>query len=233
MAGSPGHDQSARYVYEQARRAGLKVSRQEFEYTFFQELTERLSVVSPRAEDVRIKAMTYSAGGPEGGLTAQLAVVPEDATTGCEAADYAAGAFTGRIALIKRGGCSFAVKQAAAAEAGALAAVVYNNIEGTSTAPSATRGPAGSRRPAPRRRPASRSPPRPPPDRSPSPWTCAPSWRSAPPGTSSPRPAAATIPTPSWSAPTWTPWWRARASTTTAPVRPASWRSPRTSPSGR
>ncbi|WP_395298764.1 M28 family metallopeptidase [Kitasatospora hibisci] len=130
VAGSPGHDQSARYVYEQARRAGLKVSRQEFEYTFFQGLAERLSVVSPRAEEIRIKAMTYSAGGPEGGLTAQLAVVPVDATTGCEAADYAAGAFAGRVALIKRGGCSFAVKQAAAADAGALAAVVYNNVDG-------------------------------------------------------------------------------------------------------
>ncbi|MER7701439.1 M28 family metallopeptidase [Kitasatospora sp. NPDC097605] len=130
VAGSAGHDQSARYVYEQARRAGLKVSKQEFEYTFFQELSERFSVVSPQAEDIAIKAMTYSVGGPENGLTAALAVVPVDATTGCEAADYAGGAVTGRIALIRRGGCSFAVKQAAAADAGALGAVVYNNVEG-------------------------------------------------------------------------------------------------------
>ncbi|MFF8769341.1 M28 family metallopeptidase [Kitasatospora sp. NPDC015120] len=130
VAGSAGHDQSARYVYEQARRAGLKVSKQEFEYTFFQELSERFSVVSPQAEDVAIKAMTYSVGGPDGGLTAALAVVPVDATTGCEAADYAGGAVTGRIALIRRGGCSFAVKQAAAADAGALGAVIYNNAEG-------------------------------------------------------------------------------------------------------
>ncbi|WP_425554678.1 M28 family metallopeptidase [Kitasatospora putterlickiae] len=130
VAGSAGHDQSARYVYEQARRAGLKVSKQEFEYTFFQELSERLSVVSPQAESIAIKAMTYSVGGPENGLTAALAVVPVDATTGCEAADYASGAVTGRIALIRRGGCGFAVKQAAAADAGALGAVIYNNVEG-------------------------------------------------------------------------------------------------------
>ncbi|MEV6978763.1 M28 family metallopeptidase [Kitasatospora sp. NPDC093806] len=130
VAGARGHEQSAQYVYEQARRAGLKVSKQEFEYTFFQALSERLAVTSPQAEDVAIKAMTYSAGGPAAGLTAQLAVVPVDATTGCEAADYAAGAFTGRIALIKRGGCSFAVKQAAAADAGAIGAVIYNNTDG-------------------------------------------------------------------------------------------------------
>ncbi|MEV0531944.1 M28 family metallopeptidase [Kitasatospora sp. NPDC050463] len=130
VAGSRGHDESARYVYDQARQAGLKVSKQEFEYTFFQALAQRLTVVSPQAEDVPVIAMTYSVGGPEGGLTAPLAVVPVDGTTGCEAGDYAAGAFTGRIALIKRGGCSFAVKAAAAADAGALGAIVYNNTDG-------------------------------------------------------------------------------------------------------
>ncbi|MFE2727993.1 M28 family metallopeptidase [Kitasatospora sp. NPDC059327] len=147
VAGSRGHDESARYVYDQARRAGLKVSKQEFEYTFFQALAQRLTVVSPQAEDVPVIAMTYSVGGPEGGLTAPLAVVPADATTGCEAGDYAAGAFTGRIALIKRGGCSFAVKAAAAADAGALGAIVYNNtdgdLNGTLGEPTAGRVPTG------------------------------------------------------------------------------------------
>lgn len=33
VAGSKGHDESAQYVYEQARRAGLKVSKQEFTST--------------------------------------------------------------------------------------------------------------------------------------------------------------------------------------------------------
>ncbi|MEU6238692.1 M28 family metallopeptidase [Kitasatospora sp. NPDC047058] len=130
VAGSRGHDESAAYIYEQARRAGLKVSKQEFEYTFFQALSERLTVVSPQAEQVPVIAMTYSASGPAAGLNAGLAVVPVDDTTGCEAADYAAGTFTGKVALIKRGGCSFAVKQAAAADAGAAGAIVYNNVDG-------------------------------------------------------------------------------------------------------
>ncbi|MFJ6619714.1 M20/M25/M40 family metallo-hydrolase [Kitasatospora sp. NPDC091335] len=131
VAGSKGHDQSVDYVYEQARRAGLKVSKQEFVYTFFEARSERLDVVSPKAESVPVVAMTYSVSGPDAGLTADLAVAPVGAATGCTPADYPAGAFTGKIALIRRGGCSFAEKQAAAAAAGASGAIVYNNIEGS------------------------------------------------------------------------------------------------------
>ncbi|WP_107054309.1 M28 family metallopeptidase [Streptomyces sp. NRRL S-350] len=130
VAGSKGHDQSAQYVYEQARRAGLKVSKQEFEYTFFDALSQRLDVVSPKAEPVPVVAMTYSVSGPEAGLTAELAAAPVGAATGCAATDYPAGAFTGRIALIRRGGCSFAQKQAAAGAAGAAGAIIYNNTDG-------------------------------------------------------------------------------------------------------
>ncbi|GAB7184811.1 M28 family metallopeptidase [Kitasatospora sp. Ki12] len=130
VAGSKGHEQSAQYVYEQARRAGLKVSKQEFTYTFFEARAEHLDVVSPKAESVPVIAMTYSVSGPEAGLTAELAVAPVTATTGCAPTDYPAGGFTGKIALIRRGGCSFAQKQAAAAAAGASGALIYNNAEG-------------------------------------------------------------------------------------------------------
>ncbi|MEU4118805.1 M28 family metallopeptidase [Kitasatospora sp. NPDC028055] len=129
-AGSKGHDLSARYIYEQARRAGLKVSRQDFEYTFFEARAQRLDVLSPRAESVPVLAMTYSVSGPEAGLTAELGVAPVSAATGCTPADYPAGSVTGRIALIRRGGCSFAAKQAAAATAGAVGALIYNNTDG-------------------------------------------------------------------------------------------------------
>ncbi|MEU9128001.1 M28 family metallopeptidase [Kitasatospora sp. NPDC048540] len=130
VAGSPGHRESAEYVADRARRAGLKVSRHEFDYVFAQTLAEHLALVAPAAEEVPVSAMTYSASTPAGGLTAQLAAVPEDATSGCEDGDYAPGAFTGKIALIQRGGCTFAVKQAAAAAAGAVGALVYNNADG-------------------------------------------------------------------------------------------------------
>ncbi|MGF1342822.1 M28 family metallopeptidase [Streptomyces flavovirens] len=129
-AGSPGHEASAAYVHELLRKAGYKVGYQSFDFVYTETLAEKLSVVSPTPRDVPVKAMTYTKSTEEGGVRAALAAVPDDGTPGCEASDYASGNFTGKIALIKRGACSFAEKQVAAAEAGAVAAVIYNNTEG-------------------------------------------------------------------------------------------------------
>lgn len=147
VAGTQGHVESAEYVAEQAMAAGLKVSKHEFDYVFNETLVEKLSVVSPQPEQLVVSAMTYSVSGPDGGLVAPLAVVPADATTGCEAADFAAGSVAGKIALIKRGGCTFAAKQTNAAEAGALGVIVYNNaagpLSGTLGDPTAAKVPTG------------------------------------------------------------------------------------------
>ncbi|MFF1420661.1 M28 family metallopeptidase [Streptomyces sp. NPDC058280] len=129
-AGTLGHDASAAYVYSQLKKAGYRVSYDTFGITYIETLAEKLSVTAPTPRDVSIAAMSYTKSTPVGGVTAALAVVPVDATTGCEPADYAAGAFTGKIALIQRGGCDFATKQKEAGAAGAVAAIVYNNTEG-------------------------------------------------------------------------------------------------------
>ncbi|MFK0236373.1 M28 family metallopeptidase [Streptomyces vinaceus] len=132
VAGSKGHVQSAQYVEAVMRAAGYKVSKNEFDFVYVETIAETLKVNGAGGRDVPIKLMTYTASGPEGGVTARIALAPVDAdgTNGCEPGDFAAGAFTGRIALIKRGGCTFAVKQANAAAAGAVGAVIYNNTEG-------------------------------------------------------------------------------------------------------
>ncbi|HEY9371058.1 M28 family metallopeptidase [Streptomyces sp.] len=129
-AGSLGHDASAAYVYTQLKKAGYTVSYQKFEFQYTETQAEKLSVVSPAPRDVEIKAMTYTKSTPVGGLKADLAAVPVDATTGCEPGDFASGTFTGKIALIKRGGCTFAAKQENAAAAGAAGAIIYNNTAG-------------------------------------------------------------------------------------------------------
>ncbi|MEU8677270.1 M28 family metallopeptidase [Streptomyces sp. NPDC048560] len=129
-AGSLGHDASAAYVYQLLRKAGYDVSYESFDFIYTETLAEKLAVVSPTPRDIGIKAMTYTKSTPVGGVEAALAAVPLDDTTGCEATDYASANFTGKIALIKRGGCSFAQKQATAATAGAVGAVIYNNVEG-------------------------------------------------------------------------------------------------------
>lgn len=58
--------------------------------------------------------------------TGEIVTVPD--TTGC--APESAGSLTGKIALIKRGGCTFYAKAIQAENAGAVAVVLYNNAAG-------------------------------------------------------------------------------------------------------
>ncbi|MEO3972914.1 M28 family metallopeptidase [Streptomyces sp. CAU 1734] len=129
-AGTPGYDASAEYVYKQLKKYGYKPQYQAFTFLYTENQAEKLSVVSPAPRDIAISALTYTSSSPVGGIRADLAAVPVDATTGCEAGDYASGTFTGKIALIKRGGCTFAQKQQVASEAGAVSAIIYNNVAG-------------------------------------------------------------------------------------------------------
>ncbi|WP_424213095.1 M28 family metallopeptidase [Streptomyces sp. BI20] len=132
VAGSKGHQQSALYVEAVLRAAGYKVQRNEFDFVYVETIAEKLKVNGTNGRDIPIKLMTYTKSGPAGGVTAQIGVAPVDAdgTTGCEAGDYANAPVTGKIALIKRGGCTFAQKQQVAADAGAVGAIVYNNTAG-------------------------------------------------------------------------------------------------------
>ncbi|MGK5499967.1 M28 family metallopeptidase [Streptomyces sp. URMC 125] len=131
-AGTPGHARSATYAGALLEAAGYEVTYQNFDFVYRETLAERLTVLTPAERDVPVTLMTYTKSTPEGGIEAPVAAVPVDAdgTSGCTAGDFASGGYTGRIALIQRGGCSFAEKQAAAADAGAVAAVIYNNTDG-------------------------------------------------------------------------------------------------------
>ncbi|NOS90195.1 MAG: hypothetical protein HOP34_16960 [Methylococcaceae bacterium] len=51
------------------------------------------------------------------------------ATSGCEAADFS-GFTAGNIALLKRGSCSFSIKVNNATAAGAIGALIFNNVAG-------------------------------------------------------------------------------------------------------
>ncbi len=132
-AGSLGYDASAAYVYKLLKKAGYEVAYDDFTFVYTETLAEKLSVVSPEARDIEVSAMTYTTSTPEGGITAPVAAAPvdENGTSGCDAADYAGQTFTGKIALVKRGGCTFAQKQATAADAGAVGAIIYNNTDGS------------------------------------------------------------------------------------------------------
>ncbi len=119
-------------------------------------------MVAPAPRDVEIRAMTYTASSPVGGTTAALAAAPVDAdgSNGCEPTDFATDTFSGKVALIKRGGCTFAAKQANAARRGTPSARSSTTTpRASSAAPSARPARARSRRAASRWRTASSSPP--------------------------------------------------------------------------
>ena len=129
-AEAPGYDASVDYVAGQLRRAGFVVTTPEFNYDVEVEDAASLTVGGTA---YRIDKMAESIDTPANGVTGPIRVVPEDATTGCETADFAGQDFTGSVALIRRGGCTFEIKATNAAAAGAAAAVISNNTAGPLT----------------------------------------------------------------------------------------------------
>ena len=132
-AGRPGYGASVRYVIQQLRKAGYQPTLQQFPFTYFEENSEleRISP-SPRTfeEGPDFLRNSFDSGVPEGTATGALYVVePGGASSGCEAADFAAMP-AGSIALMQRGGCEFRFKALNAQAAGAAGAIVWNNTTG-------------------------------------------------------------------------------------------------------
>ncbi|KAF8734057.1 aminopeptidase, partial [Rhizoctonia solani] len=139
--GSTGYNASVDYVAEIVKQAGYDVELQTFPYEYNEVLVQKFVAESP----VNISGMAYSPSTPSGGVTAPLILIPDpDAapSAGCTPEDFAGVDVKGKIALIQRGACNFAVKNQNAKKAGAIGVVVYNNVEGalpgTLGAPNAT-----------------------------------------------------------------------------------------------
>ena len=141
-AGTPGYDASVDYVIKTLEAAGWDVDTHQFDFTVAQPIQQHTPT-----------AVTHEAGGVTGSAlgtrTAQVTPVdinltpPRANTSGCDGAfteaavgapltadpggvnDFA-GFVAGRIALIQRGGCSFALKVANAQTAGASAVILFN-----------------------------------------------------------------------------------------------------------
>jgi aminopeptidase Y len=130
-AGTPGYDASAEYVAGAMRAAGYDVTLQEFQFQTFIEVSPAVleQVAPPPAGPIANVILSYSGSGDVTAPVTHLAAPPGDATPGCEAADFA-GFPAGNIALISRGGCTFAIKATNAYNAGASGVVIYNNAAG-------------------------------------------------------------------------------------------------------
>ncbi len=140
-ASSSGYQASVTYVMNTLTAAGYAPEVQEFEYPFFEDsAVPVLKRVSPppivewqdgtsNFPNGDFATMTFSGSGSG----TEVPVTPVDlsladpaaSTSGCEAADFV-GFAVGDVALIQRGSCAFADKVINAREAGAAAAIVFN-----------------------------------------------------------------------------------------------------------
>jgi Zn-dependent M28 family amino/carboxypeptidase len=128
VSGSPGYDASVDYVVATLRAAGYAPVVQSFQFQTFITLSPTLleRVSPPPAGPLPTSILSYSGSGD---VTAPVHALFGEPTPGCEAADFA-GFPAGSIALIERGGCTFAIKATNAYNAGASGVVIFNNQAG-------------------------------------------------------------------------------------------------------
>jgi aminopeptidase Y len=133
VAGSPAELAAAEYIADEMLSFGLEVETQVFDIDYFEELSppvmERIAP-SPivYAAGIDFATMTYSGAGDVTAVVQAVdLMIPATggSTSGCEAADFA-GFVAGRIALMQRGTCTFAVKAQNAEAAGAVGVVIFN-----------------------------------------------------------------------------------------------------------
>ena len=126
--GSPGYAASADYVAGVLRDKGFDVQTNEFDVRL---PYSDEPVVTVGGQRVKAAPLTYTIGTPAGGTSGRLVPARDgDDTPGCTASDYDGIDLQGAIALVARGSCPFGVKQAVAAERGAVALIVANNVGG-------------------------------------------------------------------------------------------------------
>lgn len=125
--GTPGYDASVDYVVKALHDKGFDVQTPEFEVRLpFAE--EPQLTVEGRA--IAAKPLEYTIGTAPQGVGGPLVAARVEDSPGCTASDYDGLSVQGAVVLVDRGECPFGVKQAVAAERGAVALVVANNVDG-------------------------------------------------------------------------------------------------------
>ena len=124
--GTPGYDASVDYVADALRSKGFDVQIPEFQARFPFADPPELTV---GGTNVRAKPLEYTVGTPSQGVTGPLVAARVDDSPGCTATDYDGLAVAGAVVLVDRGQCPFADKQLAAAQRGAVALIVADNVD--------------------------------------------------------------------------------------------------------
>jgi Zn-dependent M28 family amino/carboxypeptidase len=125
--GTSGYDASVDYVANTLRDKGFDVQMPEFEVNlpFADEPSLTVS-----GDKVAAKPLEFTKGTPPEGVSGPLLPARVEDTPGCTASDYDGLPVAGAVVLVDRGKCQFGVKQAVAAERGAVALIVANNEDG-------------------------------------------------------------------------------------------------------
>ena len=125
--GTSGYDASVDYVANTLRDKGFDVQTPEFEVHLPFADEPSLTV---GGDKVAAKPLEFTKGTPPEGVSGPLVPARVEDTPGCTASDYDGLPVAGAVVLVDRGKCQFGVKQAAAAERGAVALIVANNEDG-------------------------------------------------------------------------------------------------------
>ncbi len=124
--GTPGYEASVDYVVNTLRNGGFDVQTPEFSARVFH---ADKPVVTVGGQPVEARALDFSLGTPPNGVSGPLVAAPTDVSPGCTASDYGNLPAQGAVVLVDRGTCPFAQKEDVAAQRGAVAMIVADNVD--------------------------------------------------------------------------------------------------------
>jgi Zn-dependent M28 family amino/carboxypeptidase len=124
--GTPGYEASVDYVVNTLRNSGFDVQTPEFSARVFH---AEKPAVTVGGRPVEARALDYSLGTPPDGVSGPLVAAPTGDSPGCKASDFDGLGVQGAVVLVDRGTCPFAQKEDAAAQRGAVAMIVADNVD--------------------------------------------------------------------------------------------------------
>ena len=123
--GTAGYEASVDYVVNVLRGSGFDVQTPEFSARVFHADKPELTV---GGKPVEAHALDFSLGTAPDGVSGPLVAAPAS-NLGCAASDYANLPLHGAVVLVDRGTCPFAKKEDAAAQRGAVAMIIADNVD--------------------------------------------------------------------------------------------------------
>jgi Zn-dependent M28 family amino/carboxypeptidase len=124
--GTPGYEASVDYVVNTLRASGFDVQTPEFSARVFHGDKPAVTV---GGKDVEARPLEFSLPTPPAGVSGPLVVSPDGESQGCKPSDFDGLPLQGAVVLVDRGTCPFAQKEDAAAQRGAVAMIVADNVD--------------------------------------------------------------------------------------------------------